>query len=108
MNQNLCARIDRLFRLIDWKIAVMAAVAAPLVVLLHEHAHIFALESGGIDAHLYGFSMAMPVGYSWNFEGLEQACAFYNASPSSVAYAALAGPITTLLVALWGFDCVPL
>ena len=47
MNQNLRARIGRLFRLIDWKVAVMAGVAAPLVVLLHEHAHIFALESGG-------------------------------------------------------------
>ena len=99
MNQHLGTRIARLFGLIDWKVAVMAGVAAPLVVLLHEHAHIFALEIGGIDARLYGFSMAMPVGYSWNFEGLEQACVFYNASPSSVAYAALAGPIMTLLIA---------
>ena len=91
--------IDKLFRLIDWKIAVAAAVAAPVVVLLHELAHVFALDFGGIDAHLYGFSMAVPVGYSWDFKGLEEACVSYNANPSSIAYAALAGPIITLLIA---------
>ena len=91
--------IDKLVRLMDWKIAVTAAVAAPLVVLLHELAHVFALEIGGIKAHLYGFSVAMPIGYSWDFKGLEEACVSYNANASSIAFAALAGPMTTLLIA---------
>ena len=39
--------------MINWKIALMAAVTAPLVVLLHELAHVFVLEGAGIDARLY-------------------------------------------------------
>ena len=78
----------------------MAAVTTPLVVLFHELAHVFVLEGAGIDARLAGFSMGMPVGYSWDFKGLEEAAAFYHVNGRAIAYAALAGPLTTLLIAV--------
>ena len=87
-------------RLINWKIALMAAVTAPLVVLFHELAHVFVLEGAGIDARLRGFSMGTPVGYSWDFKGLEAAASFYHVNGRAIAFAALAGPLTTLLFAV--------
>lgn len=85
-----------------WRIALIAAIAAPFSVLLHELAHVGALEFGGVAAHLRGFSMAMPVGYFWNFEGLENAKTHFAVSDSVFAAAALAGPITTLVIAYGG------
>lgn len=89
----------RIARSVEWKAALIAAVTAPLVVLCHELAHVLLLEAGGIDAQLRGFSMAVPVGYSWDFHGLEQAASFYDVNGRSIAFAALAGPLTTLLIA---------
>lgn len=86
----------------NWRIALTAAVAAPLSVLLHELAHVGALEFGGVTAHLRGFSMAMPVGYFWNFEGLENAQAHFAVPASVFAVGALAGPMTTLFIAYSG------
>ncbi len=89
-----------ILRVINWKIALMAAVTAPLVVLFHELTHVFVLEGAGIAARLHGFSMGVPVGYSWDFKGLEAAAAFYHVNGRAIAYAALAGPLTTLLIAV--------
>lgn len=86
----------------NWRIAAIAAIAAPLSVLLHELAHVGALEFGGMAAHLRGFSMGMPVGYFWNFEGLENAKAHFGATDAVFAIAALVGPITTLVIAYGG------
>ena len=91
-----------ILRVINWKIALMAAVTAPLVVLFHELAHVFVLEGAGIDARLRGFSMGMPVGYSWDFKGLEAAASFYHVTGRAIGYAALAGPLTTLFIAVGG------
>lgn len=77
-------------------------MAAPSSVLLHELAHVGALEFGGVAAHLRGFSMGMPVGYFWNFEDLENAKAHFAVPDSVFAIAALAGPITTLVIAYGG------
>jgi hypothetical protein len=82
----------------------MAAATAPLVVLFHELAHVFVLEGAGIDARLYGFSMGMPVGYSWDFRGLEEAASFYHINGRAIAYAALAGPLVTLFIAVGGLS----
>jgi hypothetical protein len=92
--------LAKILRVIDWKIALMAAVTTPLVVLFHELAHIVVLELGGIDAQLCGFSMGTPVGYSWDFKGLEAAASFYHVNGRAIAYAALAGPLTTLFFAV--------
>jgi len=89
----------RILRLIDWQIALAAAATAPLVVLLHELAHVVALQAAGIDARLRGFSMGVPAAYSWDFQGLEQAASFYHTDRSAIAWAALAGPLPTLLIA---------
>lgn len=70
--------------------------------LLHELAHVGALEFGGVGAHLRGFSMGMPVGYFWNFEGLENAKVHFGVSDAVFAAAAVAGPITTLVIAYGG------
>ena len=86
----------------NWRTALIAAAAAPISVLLHEFAHIGALELGGVDAKLRGFSMGMPVGYFWNFAGLEEAMAHYNVSSAVFVVAALAGPITTLALGYGG------
>jgi hypothetical protein len=86
----------------NWKIALIAAIAAPLSVLLHELAHVGALEFGGVAAHLRGFSMGMPVGYFWNFEGLENAKVHFAVPASVFVAGALAGPITTLVIAYGG------
>ena len=98
--RRLVNAVAGILRVINWKIALMAAVTAPLVVLFHELAHVFALEAAGIDARLYGFSMGVPVGYSWDFKGLEEAAAFYHVNGRAIAYAALAGPLTTLFIAV--------
>ncbi len=87
----------------NWRIAVIAAIAAPFSVLLHELAHVGALELGGVAAHLRGFSMGMPIGYFWNFEGLESAKAHFGIPGTVFVVAALAGPITTLGIAYGGF-----
>jgi hypothetical protein len=47
----------RIVRLIGWRIALIAAVTTHSVVLLHELAHLVALEAAGIDADLRIFSM---------------------------------------------------
>lgn len=86
----------------SWRIAAIAAVAAPFSVLLHELAHVGVLEFGGVPAHLRGFSMGMPIGYFWNFEGLENAKAHIGVAGTVFAVAALAGPITTLGIACGG------
>lgn len=86
----------------NWRIAVIASIAAPFSVLLHELAHVGALELGGVAAHLRGFSMGMPVGYFWNFEGLENAKSYFGVPGSVFVIAALAGPITTLGIAYGG------
>jgi hypothetical protein len=86
----------------NWRIAVIASIAAPFSVSLHELAHIGALEFGGVAAHLRGFSMGMPIGYFWNFEGLENAKAHFGVPRSVFVAAALAGPITTLGIAYGG------
>lgn len=57
----------------NWRIAVIAFIAAPSSVLLHELAHVGALELGGVAAQLRGFSMGTPADFFWNFEGLEDA-----------------------------------
>lgn len=57
----------------NWRIAVIASIAAPFSVLLPELAHVGALEFGGVAVHLRGFSMGIPMGYFWNFEGQENA-----------------------------------
>lgn len=85
-----------------WRIAAIASIAAPLSVLLHELAHVGALEFGGVAAHLRGFSMGMPIGYFWNFEGLENAKAHFGVPGTVFVVAALAGPITTLGIAYGG------
>jgi hypothetical protein len=85
-----------------WRTALIAACAAPISVLLHEFAHIGAMELGGVDAELRGFSMGMPVGYFWSFAGLEEAKAHYKVSSSVFVVAALAGPITTLVIGYGG------
>lgn len=72
-------------RLFNWKITAIAFAAAPLSVLLHELAHVGALEFGGVDAHLRGFSMGMPVGFFWDFEGLEKAAKYFNVTGSVFA-----------------------
>jgi hypothetical protein len=84
---------------LDWKVVAVAFVAAPLAVLLHELAHVGALECGGVDAHLRGFSMGMPVDYFWDFDGLENAKQHFGVSAAVFVFAALAGPVTTLLIA---------
>lgn len=61
-----------------------------------------ALEFGGVAAHLRGFSMGMPIGYFWNFEGLENAKAHFGVPGTVFAVAAVAGPITTLVIAYGG------
>jgi hypothetical protein len=86
----------------NWRIAVTASIAAPLSVLLHELAHVFALELGGVAAHLRGFSMGMPIDYFWNFQGLENAKVHFEVPSSVLAVAALAGPVTTLVIAYGG------
>ena len=86
----------------NWRIAVVASIAAPFSVLLHELAHVGALEFGGVAAHLRGFSMGMPIGYFWNFEGLENAKLHFGVPNSVFVVAALAGPITTLGIAYGG------
>lgn len=86
----------------NWRIAVIASIAAPFSVLLHELAHVGALELGGVAAHLRGFSMGMPIGYFWNFEGLENAKSYFGVRGSVFVIAALAGPITTLGIAYGG------
>jgi hypothetical protein len=86
----------------NWKIALIAAIAAPLSVLVHELAHVGALEWGGVAAHLRGFSMGMPVGYSWNFKDLENAEAHFAVPGHVFAVAALAGPMTTLIIGYGG------
>lgn len=86
----------------NWQAAAIAFVAAPLSVLLHELAHVGALECGGIDAHLRGFSMGMPVGYFWDFEGLRQAQEHFSVPDAVFVLAAFAGPFTTLLIAYGG------
>lgn len=86
----------------SWHIALIAAIAAPLSVLLHELAHVGALEFGGVDAHLRGFSMGMPIGYFWNFDGLNRAKVELGVSGIVFVVAALAGPITTLVIAYGG------
>ena len=86
----------------NWRIAGIAYFAAPFSVLLHELAHIGALEFGGVAAHLRGFSMGMPIGYFWNFAGLENAKAHFRVTGSVFVIAALAGPITTLVIAYGG------
>lgn len=86
----------------DWKIVVIAFIAAPIAVLLHELAHVVVLEAGGVDAHLRGFSMGMPVGYFWDFDGLEKAKEFFRVPESVFVFAALAGPLVTLLIAYGG------
>lgn len=75
---------------------MIASVAAPISVLLHELAHIGVMELGGVAAELRGFSMGMPVGYFWDFAGLESARAHYGVHDSVFVLAALAGPVTTL------------
>ncbi len=86
----------------NWRIAVIASIAAPFSVLLHELAHVGALEFGGVAAHLRGFSMGMPVGYFWNFAGLENAKVHFGVSDTVFAAAAIAGPIATLIIAYGG------
>ena len=86
----------------NWRIAVVASIAAPFSVLLHELMHVGALEFGGVAAHLRGFSMGMPVGYFWNFEGLENAKVHFGVSDTVFVAAAVAGPITTLVIAYGG------
>lgn len=86
----------------NWRIAVVASIVAPFSVLLHELAHMGALEFGGVAAHLRGFSMGMPIGYFWNFEGLENAKLHFGVPNSVFVVAALAGPITTLGIAYGG------
>lgn len=86
----------------NWRIAVIASIAAPLSVLFHELAHVISLEFGGVAAHLRGFSMGMPVGYFWNFEGLENAKLHLGVPDAVFVVAALAGPITTLVIAYGG------
>ncbi len=86
----------------NWRVAVIASIAAPLSVLLHELAHVSALELSGVAAHLRGFSMGMPVGYFWNFEGLENAQVHLLIPDRVLAAAALAGPLTTLVIAYGG------
>lgn len=86
----------------NWRIALTAAIAAPVSVLLHELAHVGALELGGVAAHLRGFSMGMPTDYFWNFEGLENAKVHFGVAGSVFVVAALAGPITTLVIAYGG------
>lgn len=92
----------------SWRTAIIASVAAPISVLLHELAHIGAMDLGGVAAELRGFSMGMPVGYFWNFAGLESARAHYGVPNSVLVLAALAGPITTLTigyVGLFAYRC---
>lgn len=86
----------------NWRIAVIASIAAPLSVLLHELAHVGALELGGVAAHLRGFSMGMPIDYFWNFEGLENAKVHFGVPSFVFVLAGLAGPITTLVIAYGG------
>jgi len=89
-------------RFFEPKTAAMAFVLAPLFVLMHELAHIMALELGGISAHLRGFSMAMPVGYFWDFQGLAGAQRHYDVATGAIVRGALAGPVTTLFLTLGG------
>lgn len=86
----------------NWRIAVIASIATPFSVLLHELAHAGALELGGVAAHLRGFSMGMPIGYFWNFEGLEHAKSYFGVPGSVFVIAAMADPITTLGIAYGG------
>lgn len=86
----------------NWRIAVTASIVAPFSVLLHELAHVGALELGGVAAELRGFSMGMPTDYFWNFEGLEDAKLHFGVPGSVFVVAALAGPITTLVLAYGG------
>ncbi len=86
----------------NWRIVAIASIAAPLSVLLHELAHVEALEFGGVAAHLRGFSMGMPIGYFWNFKGLENANLHFGVPGTVFVVAALAGPITTLVIAYGG------
>jgi len=53
----------------NWRIAVIASIAAPFSVLLPELAHVGALKFGSVAVHLRGYSMGIPIGYFWNFEG---------------------------------------
>ena len=80
----------------NWRIATIAAIAAPLSVLIHELAHVAVLELGGVPAHLRGFSMGMPSNYFWDFQGLENAKLHLSVSNSVFIAASLAGPIVTL------------
>lgn len=86
----------------SWRTARIAFVAAPISVLLHELAHMGAMELCGVAAELRGFSMGMPVGYPWNFAGLEDARTHYAVSNSVFVMAALAGPMTTLAIGYGG------
>lgn len=93
-----------------WKqslwVAGLTSVAAPVNVVLHELAHISALEVGGVPGSLIAMGSAEPTGFGWTFESLRAAQAHYGAGDAVFVAAALAGPVFTLLVGyvgLWSF-----
>jgi hypothetical protein len=81
---------------------VLTFIAAPVTVLLHELAHIIAFTLAGIPSHLVAFGMAMPVGYQWNIESLQQAQLYYGAGTRVFVFGVLAGPLLTLALGYGG------
>lgn len=76
----------------------LSFVICPLFTFLHELVHALFLSLGGIPAHLQIFSIAAPVGYAYDIQGLSEAAAHYGSTNGAVFLAALAAPLFTLIV----------
>lgn len=87
---------------LDGKKVLIATVATPAAIILHELVHMAGFVLVGIPAHLKTIYMATPLGFPYDVDGVQAALAQGQVPSVFGAIPALGAPVFTVLLSLFG------